>query len=392
MTKTDEQSIIEANNLFAVDLYASLARERENLFISPFSILTALYMAYAGARGKTAAQIESALHITIPQERFHQAFNRFSGLLDVSEGYELAIANALSMKVKRDILDSYKNLIKSVYRSEFLEFSADVINAWVSKQSRGHINKIVGDLKTSVLMLISAIYFRGVWDSRFEKYKTRESDFFLPSGKIVQVPLMHQTDAFRYVKIPTVQILEMAYKGYKRPGALEKLSMVVFLPRKRNGLPELEKSITAEFIQQSIASLQRRTVEVFFPSFRLDTTYELLVTLEGMGMAEAFTQSANFSGMTDNPEGLMIESVIHKATIDVDEQGTVATAATALGMEFGATPGMMPERIPIFRADHPFVFLLRDVNTGIILFFGKFNSPIGACQRTSLSSIKALAD
>jgi len=148
MTKTDEQSIIEANNLFAVDLYASLARERENLFISPFSILTALYMAYAGARGKTAAQIESALHITIPQERFHQAFNRFSGLLDVSEGYELAIANALSMKVKRDILDSYKNLIKSVYRSEFLEFSADVINAWVSKQSRGHINKIVGDLKT----------------------------------------------------------------------------------------------------------------------------------------------------------------------------------------------------------------------------------------------------
>jgi len=378
ITKKDEQSIIDANNFVAVDLYSRLAKEDENLFISPFSILAALCMAYGGARGNTAAQMEKALHIVIPQDGFHQVFNRFSALLDVSQGYELAVANALSMKVERQILDSYKNLIKSVYRGEFLKFSANAINDWVSKQTRGHITKIVDDLKTAVLMLVNAIYFRGVWDFQFEKDNTRDSDFYMMSRKSVPVPLMHQTDKFRYAEKPGMQVLDMVYKGHQRSGKLEQISMVVFLPRKRDGLAKFEGGLTAKFVQQSIASLREREVEVFFPRFSLETQYELYKPVKDMGMTEAFTPEANFSGMTAEPAGLMIDSIIHKAMIDVDEEGTLATAATALLMPTAAPFRITnPPRIPIFRADHPFLFLLRDVNTGIILFIGRFVAPIG---------------
>jgi serpin B len=384
----DEQSIIEANNLVAVDLYSRLAKADENLFISPFSILTALHMAYAGARKDTAAQMEKALHIKIPQDQFHQIFNRFSALLDVSEGYELTVANALSMKIERQILDSYKNLIKSVYRGEFLEFSVGVINNWVSRQTRGHINRIVDNMDAAVLVLVNAIYFRGLWDRQFEKENTRDSDFFLMSGKTARVPLMHQMNTFRYTENPSMQILEMVYKGHQRSGRLERVSMVIYLPKKRDGLAELERGVTAEFIQQTIASLRKCNVDVFFPRFSLETAYGLNEPIKGMGIAEAFTPDADFSGMTADPQGLRIDSIIHKATIDVDEKGTVATAATAL-----LTRSLRAIPFPVFRADHPFLFLLRDVNAGIILFIGKLMVPIGPTRKrnTYISSIKTLA-
>jgi serine protease inhibitor len=394
-TTRDEQSIIKANNLVAVDLYSRLAKEDGNLLVSPFSIFAALCMAYAGARRNTAEQMESALHIKIPQNGFHQVFCRFSALLDVSERIDLVIANALSMKAEKQILASYKSLIKNVYRGDILDFSVNAINDWVSRQTRGHITHIVDNLNTAVLILVNAVYFKGLWDFQFDKHETKDSDFYLLSAKTARIPLMHQIDTFRYAEKPAMQILEMVYKGCKQSGTPEQLSMVVFLPKKRNGLPKLEKRITAEYVQKTIASLTERRVKIFFPRFNLETEYELKEPVKDMGMAEAFTQNADFSGITDNPEGLMIQSIIHKATINVDEEGTVATAATAIKEVSGAMPLIkIPQRIPAFHADHPFLFLLRDMNTGIILFVGRFTAPVGLTPkaRSRCSLFKTLAN
>jgi len=242
------------------------------------------------------------------------------------------------MRSEKQILDSYKDLIKNVYGGEFLKFSVDVINAWVSKRTRGHIKKILepNSLETAVMVLANAIYFKGIWHFQFEKKETRDSDFFSQSGETLQVPMMHQTATFRYDNNPSMQILEMVYKGYERFSRTKKVSMVVFLPKKRSGLPKVEDWITAELLQKSIASLQKRKVEVFFPRFSLETEYKLSKPIKDIGIAEAFTPSANFLGMSNDPGVIMIEEIIHKATIDVDEEGTVATAATAVRMTLGA--------------------------------------------------------
>lgn len=156
--------------------------------------------------------------------------------------------------------------------------------------------------------------------------------------------------------------------------------MVVFLPKERNGLQRFEESISAKLIQQNMRNLRKREVEVFLPRFRIEAGYELSNAFKDMGMVDAFTTDADFSGMTDNPEGLMFEKILHRATIDVDEKGTVATAATAMMMTLGSY-----EPPPVFRADHPFLFLLRDVNTGIILFIGKMSNPAESYKKSSSS-------
>jgi serpin B len=373
----DEKSIIESNNLLAIDLYFSLAREDKNIFFSPFSILTALFMAYAGARKNTAVQMERALHIKLQQDRFHQVFRQFSPQFDASEDYELSIANALSTGSDRHILDSYKDFIKNVYGGEFLEFSAGHINNWISKKTRGRIKKIIdpSSLGTTLLILLNAVYFKGVWQFQFKKNNTSDSDFYLPSGKTVQVPMMRQVALLPYDENPSMQILEMAYRGRMRD-----ISMVVFLPKERNGLSRFEEIISAKLLQQNMSNLREREVEVFLPRYSIEAGYKLNNAFRGMGMVDAFTTDADFSGMTDNPDGLMFEKILHKATIDVDEKGTVAAAATAMMMTLGSY-----NPPPVFRADHPFLFLLKDVNTGIILFIGKISNPVESYKESGSS-------
>jgi len=373
----DEKSIIESNNLFAMDLYFRLAREDGNIFFSPYSILTALFMVYAGARKNTAVQMERALRIMFQQDRLHRVFRQFSSQFDVSEDYELSVANALSTGNDRYILDSYKDFIRNVYGGEFLEFSASHINNWVSKKTHGHIKEIIdpSSFGTTLLVLLNAVYFKGVWQFQFKKNKTSDSDFFLPSGKTVQVPMMHQVAFFPYDENPSMQILEMIYRGKIRD-----ISMVVFLPKERNGLHRFEESISAKMLQKNMRNLRKREVEVFLPRFRIEAGYRLDDAFKDMGMVDAFTTDADFSGMTDNPDGLMFEKILHKATIDVDEKGTVAAAVTAMMMTLGSY-----QPPPVFRADHPFLFVLRDVNTGIILFIGKMSDPVESYKKSSSS-------
>jgi len=220
-------------------------------------------------------------------------------------------------------------------------------------------------------VLTNAIYFKGDWAEKFNEDATEEQPFHTAPEKTINVPMMHQSEKFRYMENDDLQALEMNYKG-------DALSMMVLLPKERDGLASLERSLSANQLRQWSESMQTKMVDVYLPKFKLESKFSLKKTLQAMGMAEAFDPAkADFSGMTDaarvrsTAAGLYIFAVIHKAYVDVNEEGTEAAAATAVGMRLTAAP----EEPPVFRADHPFIFLIRDNRSGSILFIGRLVSP-----------------
>ena len=216
------------------------------------------------------------------------------------------------------------------------------------------------------LVLTNAIYFKGTWIKQFEKKRTRADDFRVSPTNTIKFPMMQRTDKdakFNYTETDDLQVLEMPYEG-------DKLSMMVLLPKNDN-LSSLENSLSLEKINDLRSKLREQRVDVFMPKFTFDTKYFLSETLAKMGMPTAFTDSADFSGM-DGTKNLSIQNVIHQAFVDVNEEGTEAAAAT--GVSIGLT-SVMPQQTPIFRADHPFIFVIQDKDNGNILFFGRVSNP-----------------
>lgn len=378
--KPDKQTIIEGNNVFAIDLYTKLSKEEGNLFFSPASISTALAMTYAGARGNTATQMASVLHFTLSQEKLHPAFSEITKELEadsLNSGYQLSIANALWGQTGYKFYDDFINITNKYYGAGFKEvdFSNDksreearqTINAWVENKTNDKIKDLIeqGMLdKLTRLVLTDAIYFKGKWQSQFNTKDTFDSPFTLVTGEKVNVPMMHQTKEFNYTENEATQILEMPYAG-------DKLSMVILLPKKTDGLKELESSMQGN-LNSWLKSLRNREVVVSAPKFK--TTHEFLLNdaLESLGMTDAFSDKiADFSGMSPNPEGLYIDKVIHKAFVDVNEEGTEAAAATAVLMMAKG----MPEPKAMFIVDHPFIFIIRNIKSGNILFMGRVEDP-----------------
>jgi len=213
------------------------------------------------------------------------------------------------------------------------------------------------------LILVNAIYFKGNWASQFEENQTKNAPFRLLSGKTIQVPTMSQKQEFGYAEDQSLQILELPYIG-------NDLSMLVMLPKQADGIAELEKNLTVENLRKWTTSLRKREVSVYLPKFKMTTQFRLGETLISMGMSEAFDKNtANFAGMDGNPNWLYIAAVIHKAFVDVNEEGTEAAAATAVEMKALSAPPLT------FRADHPFIFLIRENLTGSILFLGRVIDP-----------------
>jgi len=378
----DVAAICGAVNAFAFDLYAQLAAEKGNLFYSPQSISAALTMTWAGARGETAAQMARTLRM--PAERLampgaiHAANAKLlAGLAGTREkqGYELSVANALWGEKGYPWLPDFPAVLKTNYNAglEEVSFAADAegarktINAWAEKQTRGKIKDLIppGVLDSLTrLVLTNAIYFKGDWASPFKKDATKDADFFAAGGQKVAAPMMNRTGHFGYLDGGELQALEMPYKG-------DALSMVVLLPKAKDGLPALEKKLSAENAAAWIAKLQKRQVQVALPRFTTTAQFMLNKTLSAMGMADAFDAGkADFSGM-DGQKDLSISAVIHKAFVDVNEEGTEAAAATGVVMTLMAMPAPPVE----FRADHPFVFLIRDTRSGCILFVGRVANP-----------------
>ena len=371
----DQTSVVASATRFALDLYARLRQKKGNLFLSPWSITTALAMTYAGAHGNTAVQMAKVLHFHMAQSRLHPAIGAIQAQLKSTKDSELAIANRIYPELDVALLPAFVRLIKTAYGSALRQLdykkhpriSRKTINAWVEHMTRGRIRTLLhdGDINADTRMvLVNAIYFKGRWIHQFPKHATRPADFHTTSGKTATIPMMHQQSMFRYRSLPDMQLLELPYAG-------NRLSMVILLPRRTRGLTAIEKGLSVGKLNRMLSLLRLQKVNLYLPRFKLGTRFELGKALKVLGMPQAFSDAADFRNMTRS-EPIKISKVIHQANCDVTEKGTVAAAATAVVMVRIVAKSPAP---PVFRADHPFLFLIRDHTTGVILFLGRLVRP-----------------
>jgi serpin B len=398
----DMKRVAEGSNRFALQLYQKLQSEGGNLFLSPYSISTALAMVYAGAQGSTREQMARVLSLAIPaeatqapggressaatppagktmtQEQVAQAFGKIIKDLNArgaGDKYELRVANALWGQRDYKFLPEFVTLVEREYGGKLqqvdfvkaAEQARQTINTWVEKQTNGKIKDLISpgvlDAMTR-LVLTNAIYFKGNWINPFEKDQTRDEPFTLTDVTTVQVPMMNHQARFGYAETDALQALEMPYTG-------EGLTMVVLLPKKTDGIAELGKELTADNLVRWLGQIRQREVIVSVPKFKMTSKFSLGRVLQSMGMTDAFSDRADFSGMTGNRE-LFLSAVIHQAYVDVNEEGTEAAAATGAVM---SVTSVGPGQTPVFRADHPFLFLIRDKKTDSILFLGRVMNP-----------------
>jgi serpin B len=385
--QTTAPVIAQAGNQFAVDLYGQLnkAQPGKNLFFSPASLSIALAMTAAGATGETEAEMAAVLHLG---EGWPQAHAEYQKLLkrwngeEKDRGYQLHVANRLWGQKGFPFLASYLDLTRERYAAELgivdfadqPEAARAAINTWVEKQTAEKIKDLIprGQLDAQTKMVLTnAVYFKGDWVSAFPASQTHDADFTAAAGQKVTVPLMHQEARYSYAEDASLQILAIPYKG-------DELSMFVLLPRAPDGLPELERSLSAAKVAALRAELRGQKVDVYLPKFKLEASFSLGDALRALGMKLAFSDTkADFSAM-DGRRDLYISAALHKAYVDVNEQGTEAAAATAIGMR--AMAARMPKPIPVFRADHPFVFLIADNRDGSMLFLGRMQDPKAAAN------------
>ena len=382
VTEGDLDSLVSDNSAFALDLYQQLRTRDGNLFYSPYSISLALAMTYAGASGETEEQMADALHFGLPQDRLHPAFNS----LDIklarrgegaagkdSEGFRLNVVNAIWGQKDYRFLTDFLDVLAENYGAglrilDFIEAPEEsriTINDWVSEQTEGKIEDLIPQgliNELTRLVLTNAIYFNAAWAFPFGEDATSEGTFHLLGGDEVVVPMMRQTESFGYAEGDSYQAVELPYDGHE-------LSMVILLPH-RNQFDAFEASLDLERLNAILGKLERKEVDLTMPKFEFESGFTLKDTLSEMGMPVAFSPDADFSGMTGNRE-LFITEVVHKAFVSVDEAGTEAAAATAVIVGLTA----IPEKPVTVNIDHPFIFLIRDIETGTILFVGRVLNP-----------------
>jgi serpin B len=379
---SDLADLVDANSAFAFDLYQVLREENDNLFYSPYSISLALAMTYAGARGETEQQMGETLHFTLTQDRLHPAFNGLD--LELArrgegaegkdgEGFRLNIVNAIWGQEGYAFLSEFLDVLAENHGAglRLLDFagapeeSRVAINDWVSGQTEGRIENLIPQgviNELTRLVLTNAIYFNAAWSEPFEPDLTDDGTFYVLDGGKVTVPMMKQTESFGYAEGEGYQAVELPYDGWE-------LSMVILLPE-ASRFEAFEGSLDAERVDAIVKDLARRQVALTMPKFEFESGFSLKEALAAMGMPDAFTGAADFSGMTGS-RALFIADVIHKAFVSVDEAGTEAAAATAVVMELEA----MPEQPVEVTIDRPFIFFIRDIETGSILFVGRVVNP-----------------
>ena len=379
---SDLTELVGGNSAFAFDLYQALSEKDGNLFYSPYSISLALAMTYAGARTETEQQMADTLHYILSQDRLHPAFNsldqelasRGQGAKGTDEkGFRLNIVNAIWGQQGYPFLTAFLDVLAENYGAglRLLDFrnapeeSRITINKWVSDQTEGKIEDLIPkDIidEWTRLVLTNAVYFNAAWLNQFSKDMTEDNVFYLLDGSGVTVPMMRETANLSYAKGEGYQAVELPYDG-------KELSMVILLPD-AGKLESFEKQLDANFVNTIISSTANKWVHLTMPKFKFESAFDLSKTLAAMGMPIAFSGAADFSGMT-SVEDLKIGSVIHKAFVSVDEDGTEAAAATAVVV---VPTGMLEDSVKV-TVDHPFIFLIRDIQTGSILFVGRVVNP-----------------
>jgi len=372
--------LVDGNSGFAFDLYHVLFDEDSNLFYSPYSISLALAMTYAGARNETEQQMADVLGFTLGQDGVHPVFNALDQALagrgeglDEDQRFRLRIANALWGQEDYAFRAAFLDLLAENYGAglrvlDFLkapDASRQTINKWVEDQTEEKIKdllppgSITGDTR---LVLSNAIYFNAAWMYAFEESATQDGTFYLLDGGQVTVPMMAQSERLGYAKGSGYQAVELPYLGGE-------LSMVMLLPAEGT-FEEFAQGLNAQQMDAILGDIKRTQVQLTMPKFSYEASFRLKDALLRLGMVEAFSGNADFSGMTGGRD-LFISDVYHKAFVAVDEAGTEAAAATAVVMELTAAP-VLPVQVKV---DRPFIFLIRDIETGAILFLGHMVNP-----------------
>lgn len=374
--RDDVRTAAQGANEFACKLFSRVAQGESNAFFSPYSISSALAMTYAGARGRTAEQMAAVLGFSLPEDSLYPALSELAALFSAEDkAYQLHVANALWAQAGYPLAPDYLRIVKTYFGAGVREVdyvndanrkkARRTINAWIEERTANKIRELIkkGILTDLTrLVLTNAIYFKGNWELQFKKADTRKMPFAVSKTEKTNVPMMRQSEEFGYAETGRVQVLEMPYAGGD-------LSMVVLLPTEASSVGGLLEALPRE-LDGWLDSLFTAQVDVYLPRFKLEQEFVLNDALIALGMADAFSEKdADFSGMATHG-GLYISTVIHKAFVDVNEEGTEAAAATDKAMMLGA-----PMQSCIFKADHPFLFLIRDVRTGAILFMGRMSKP-----------------
>jgi len=377
----ERQALVAGNAEFAIDLYRRLGAG--NLFFSPAGISTAFGMAQAGARGETALEIARALRYPLAGEPLHSTLGPLTRELVLDQpGRRLAVANALWVQTGYPLLPAYTRTLGTHYGAPptSLDFEGDragaaaAISRWAEQNTNGRIRDLLApdDLHPRTrLVLTNTVWFKADWQRQFEAGATRERDFFVRGGAPVKVRMMHQREAqFRHLDGGGFDAIELPYRG-------EEMSMLVFLPKTRDGLPAFERELTGANLRawtDTLRSAEPKVVDLALPKIELRTRYDLPVPLQEMGMRLVYTEASDLSGIS-TAERLLIDRAIHQTFLLVDEKGTEAAAATAITIRPVSAPPTPQVR---FHADHPFFFLIRDNRSGALLFMGRIEAPAPA--------------
>ncbi len=375
---SDIQAVGAAGSEFGFRLLHTMAagKPNGNVFFSPFSVSQALTLALSGASGRTRTDMARTLGLTkLSAAQINAANARLLPALTSDPKVQITIANALWANKGIEFSPAFQADAKRFYHAQAttLDFSvpagAQAINDWVSQNTQGKITEIVstGDIAGSLAVLTNAIYFHGTWQKPFDKADTAAKPFHPTNGTARTVQMMEQTDTFAYSDTPQFQAASLPY-------GMGRVLMSVFLPKPGVSVDALVKETSGPVVTRWLGAMRATNLEIHLPRFKADFKAKLKEPLSALGMAPAFANGADFGPMGIG--NAKIGEVLHRATLDVDEQGTTATAATAVIMRVGsAAPRVPPPPIPVMRVDHPFLVLIRDTETGSLLFAGVIRDP-----------------
>ncbi|KAH9519107.1 hypothetical protein Btru_009182 [Bulinus truncatus] len=378
LTMTNLGKLTSASNDFSRGLYAHVSANKSNVILSPFGVHVSLSMVYLGSRESTAEQMKRTLqlvNVAGPHAMYRELVQRLNAMTSV----EMLIVDALWVNRNYNVSQQFKNAVGRQYLAEVKMFDTTnagspeaAINSWVKERSKGKIASVVspGGISTQAgLVLVNALLLNANWASPFDREQTSKSVFYRSNGSTVQVDMMRQVSRMdvKMSASPHTDVIRM-------PLANEGIAFYVALPRSASGLPALETIVTANSanLEALFTGFQNTRVDLYLPRFSLTSTKKLKSTLSGMGMPIAFSEQANFSAISNSP--LVIHDVIQKAVIEVQELGTVASSAVPLAIAGYATAHEVEPPV-LFKADHPFMFFIRDDNSRLILLQGKLSDP-----------------
>lgn len=369
------QEFVNGNHRFTADVYKETLRTgKENFVVSPLSAEIVLALTNEGARGSTAAELVTGLSLPSTRQKTQRALQAVLPTLKKSDTkLKLLSANKIYVGKGLKIADDFGNIASSIYDSgvENVDFERNVetagaINKWVEDNTNDKIRNLIkpDDIDGATRMiLVNALYFSGVWLYPFDSYATSKKNFFKTKDNTAEVDTMLQVDTFNYVenKALNTKFLELPYQG-------SDIVMVIALPNEVDGLSQLEQNIDQVLATQTYTP---QRVKIELPRFTIESKTEFVPILQNLGIRKLFSDQADLSGLSSTDQGLYVTDVIQKAFINVTESGTEAAAATSVGVALLSAP-IAPRPIVEFKADHPFVYYLKDKQTGVVLFFGRY--------------------